>query len=206
MIKKVIQAIIKVICYVLAKIIYRVEAEGWENVPKDEGVLICGNHVHALDAPAFMATYGRKNVCFMAKQELFKNKFLKFLAETYGAFPVDRDKKDTEAIRKSLAVLKEKKILAIYPEGTRNGMAKGEPIKNGAVNIAIRTGSKIVPFAVIGSFKPFTKVKYRFGEPIDFSRYKENAKDKEVIDILTKELMVKVVELRDRDNSDNSKN
>lgn len=203
MLKKVFTKIIKGICFVIAKIIYRTEVEGIENIPEGEGVIICGNHIHGLDAPLLLALYPKKTICFMAKEELFKNKFLKFLGGLYNVFPVAREKNDTEAVRKALKVIKEKKVLGIYPEGTRNGLAKGEKPKHGAVNIAIRTGAKIVPFGVTGTFKLFSKVKYRFGEPIDLSGYKENAHDKEVVDILTNELMAKIIELRDKDEKVN---
>ena len=198
MFRKIYTKIIKGICFVIAKIIYKTEVEGIENIPEGEGVIICGNHVHGLDAPLLMALYPKKTICFMAKQELFQNKFLKFLGELYNVFPVNREINDTEAVRKALKVLKDKKILGIYPEGTRNGLAKGEKPKHGAVNIAIRTGAKIVPFGVSGNFKLFSKVKYTFGEPIDLSGYKKNAHDKEEVDILTNELMAKIVELRDK--------
>ena len=198
MLKKIVGAIIKGICFVLSKIIYRTEIIGLENVPADKGAIICGNHVHALDAPALLATVkNKRTICFMTKAELFKNPFFRFLGNFYNVFPVTRSKADTDAIKKSLKILKENKILGIYPEGTRNGMAKGVKPKNGAVNLAIRTGVQIVPFAVIGNFKAFTKVKYIFGEPIDLSGYKDNAHDKEVVDILTNELMAKIIELRD---------
>lgn len=198
MFKKFYIKVIKGICFIIAKVIYKTEVEGIEKIPEGEGVIICGNHVHGLDAPLLMALYPKKTICFMAKQELFKNKFLKFLGGLYNVFPVNRDINDTEAVRKALKVLKEKKILGIYPEGTRNGLAKGEKPKHGAVNIAIRTGAKIVPFGVAGDFKLFSKVKYTFGDPIDLSGYKKNAHDKEVVDILTNELMAKIVELRDK--------
>ncbi|MCI8965942.1 MAG: 1-acyl-sn-glycerol-3-phosphate acyltransferase [Clostridia bacterium] len=202
MIMKFIQAIVKGICYILVKIMYRVEIEGIENIPKNEGVILCGNHIHALDAPVLIVK-SKKEICFMAKEELFKNPIFKMMANMYGVFPVSRGRKDTDAIRKSLEILKQNRILGIYPEGTRNGIEKGIKPKNGAVNIAIRTNTKIVPFGVKGNFKLFSKVKYTFGKPMDLSGYKGNSHDKEVIDILTNELMAKIVELRDKNEKIN---
>lgn len=197
MFKRLIGAIIKKLCFLLAKIIYRTEIIGVENIPQDEGAIICGNHVHAMDAPVLLATIKRNNIYFMAKEEIFENKFVGTFAKLYNVFPVARGQKDVEAMRKAIKVIKEKNVLGIYPEGTRNGLEKGIKPKNGAVNIAIRTNAKIVPFGIEGSFKPFRKVIYRFGEPIDFSGYKANAKDKEVVDVLTNELIAKIIELRD---------
>ena len=67
MIMKFIQAIVKGICYILVKIMYRVEIEGIENIPKNEGVILCGNHIHALDAPVLIVK-SKKEICFIAKE------------------------------------------------------------------------------------------------------------------------------------------
>lgn len=194
--KKICQIIIKPICFIAAKIIYRVKIEGIENVPKESACIICGNHIHALDAPALIACTSRK-IRFMAKQELWKSTGFKFMAWIFDVFPVARGKKDTEAIKVSMKILKANEILGMYPEGTRNGIERGIKPKNGAVNLAIRMDVPIVPFGTVGSFKPFTKVVYKFGEPMSFTEYKEQSKDKEVVDKLTADVMAKVVQLRD---------
>lgn len=190
--------IFRPLAFLIAKIMYRVKIEGFENVPRKEGAIICGNHVHALDGPALVACTTRR-IHFMSKKELFKNPFFRMLGYCYNAFPVDRGKKDTGAVLKSFEILKKKDILAIYPEGTRNGFDKGVKLKNGAVRIALKAGVPIIPYAVISDFKPFHKTIYRFGEPIDLSSHKDQADQKEVLDTLTVEIMTKVIELRDRD-------
>lgn len=194
--KRFCQIIIKPLCFIIAKLVYRVKIEGIENVPKNSACIICGNHVHALDAPALIASTSRK-IRFMAKQELWKSTGFKFMAWIFDVFPVARGQKDTEAVKTSMKILKSNEILGMYPEGTRNGMERGIKPKNGAVNLAIRMNVPIIPFGVSGSFKPFTKVIYRFGEPMNFNEYKDDAKNKEVVDSLTKEVMEKVIELRD---------
>lgn len=194
--RKICRAIVKPLCHLAALIIYRVKVEGIENVPKDKGCIICGNHVHALDAPALLAVTNRK-IRFMAKEELWKSWGFRFMAFVFYVFPVKRGKNDSDAIKTSIKILKSNQVLGMFPEGTRNGMARGIKPKNGAVTLAIRNNVPIIPFGVEGSFKPFTKVTYRFGKPMDFSSYKENAKDKEVLDTLTNEVMAKVIELRD---------
>ena len=196
--RKICAFFVKPLGFLAAKIIFRVKVEEIKNLPKNQACIICGNHVHALDAPALIAVVNRK-IRFMAKEELWKSTGFRFMAFVYRVFPVKRGQRDTDAVKTSLKILKSGEILGIYPEGTRNGLAKGVKPKNGAVNIAIRAGVPIIPFAVIGSFKPFTKVVYRFGEPIDFSGYREQSRDKEFVDGLTKQVMDKVVELRDMD-------
>ena len=190
--------IIRPLSFIADKLIYRVKLEGFENVPKKQAAIICGNHVHALDVPCLVAATLRR-IHFMSKKELFKNPGFRFMGFCFNVFPVDRGKRDAGAVMKSLEILEKNEIVAIYPEGTRNGLEKGVKPKNGAVRIAIKAGVPIVPFAVIGDFKPFNRVIYRFGEPIDFSSHKDQAEEKEMLDTLTNEVMSKVIELRDRD-------
>lgn len=190
--------IIKPICFILDMILYRVEIEGIENIPKNKACIVCGNHVHALDAPVLLARTNKK-IRFMAKQELWKSPFFRFMAFIYQVFPVKRDRKDTDAVKTSLKILKNNEILGIYPEGTRNGLARGIKPKKGAVNLAIRADVPIVPFGVKGDFKPFRKVRYCFGKPIYYSEYKDRAKDKEFVEELTNNLMDRIVELRDKE-------
>ena len=194
--RKICAFFVKPLGFLAAKIIYRVKVEEIKNVPKNQACIICGNHIHGLDAPALIAVVNRK-IRFMAKEELWKSKGFRFMAFVYRVFPVKRGQRDTDAIKTSLKILKNNEILGIYPEGTRNGLAKGVKPKNGAVNLAIRAGVPIIPFAVKGDFRPFKKVTYRFGKPIDFSQFKEQSKDKEFVDGLTKQVMDKIVELRD---------
>ena len=85
----------------------------------------------------------------------------------------------------------------MFPEGTRHGLEKGKKAKNGAVLIAATAEKPIIPIGIQGSFKPFTKVVVNIGKPIDYTKYKEEVKEKEVATKLTTELMEKIVELRD---------
>ena len=177
---------------------YRPKILGKENLPEEGGALLCPNHVHNLDAAIIVAMFKRK-VNVLAKEELFKNKFLCWIADLFGIYPVKREKADMQAIKISLKLLKKDELLLIFPEGTRNGMAKGVKPKNGAVLIAATANKPIIPIGIQGSFKPFTKVIINIGKPIDYSNAREEAKDKEEASKLTRKLMEKIVKLRDED-------
>lgn len=192
------RVIIKFLFKMFAIILYRPKIVGKENLPKEGGALLCPNHVSNLDAAVIVAMFKRK-VNVLAKEELFKNKFLCWIADLFGIYPVKRGKADMQAIKISLTLLKRNEILLIFPEGTRNGMKKGIKPKNGAVLIAATAKKPIIPIGIQGSFKPFTKVIVNIGKPIDYSNLKEEVKDKEEASCLTAELMEKIVELRDED-------
>ena len=141
----------------------------------------------------------RRKVNVLAKEELFKNRFICWLADLFGIYPVKRGKADLQAIKISLKLLKHDELLLMFPEGTRNGLEKGRKPKNGAVLIAATSEKPIIPIGIQGSFKPFRKVTVRIGKPIDYSEYKDNIKDKELITKLTLDLMNEIIKLRDDD-------
>lgn len=190
------RVIIKFIFKIIAIILYRPKIVGKENLPKDTGALICPNHVHNLDSAVIVAMFKRK-VNVLAKEELFKNGFIRWIADIFGVYPVKRGRADLQAIKISLKLLKNDELLLMFPEGTRHGLDKGKKPKNGAVLIAATAGKPIIPIGIQGSFKPFRKVIVNIGKPIDYSKYSEEVKEKEQASKLTQELMQEIVNLRD---------
>lgn len=156
--------------------------------------MICANHRSNWDAPILVSNLKRK-VYVMAKAELFKNKFIKWFGRKCCVFPVKRGMRDIESIKYSLNLLKDGEILVIFPEGTRNGMEKNGKAQNGVAYMAIRTGVPVIPVGIQGEMKPFKKVKLNIGEPLDFSQYKTNKPEKEILDKVSKEIMDNIIML-----------
>ena len=194
--KKFLGLLIKKIYKGLMILVYRPKVVGRENMPKDTAAIVCPNHVHALDS-TLIISMNKRHIKTLAKEELFRNKFFKFLADLYGIYPVKANNKSMESIKVSLKILKNNELLMIFPEGTRNGMAKGVKPKDGAIKLAIKANVPIIPVGVQGNFKPFRKVKVNIGKPIYYSKYKDEVNNKEVMDKLTEELMKTIVKLRD---------
>ena len=195
--KEFLRKIIKPILKVLVIIVYRPKIKGKENLKGIEGALICPNHVHALDS-AVIVLMNKRIIRVLAKESLFRFKILKWLAGIFGVYPVRDGKKSMESMKISLKLLKNKELLLIFPEGTRNGMAKGVKPKEGAIKLAMRADVPIIPVGIKGSFKAFSKVKVNIGEPIYYSEYKKEINNKELLEELTQDLMNKIVELRDK--------
>ena len=126
-----IYTILKPILWVLFKLGLRLNVEGTENIPQEGPLVIASNHLSLLDPPVIGVAATRK-VHFMAKQELF----VPILGDIYkalGAFPVRRGGADRAAIKHGIDILKDNKVLAIFPEGTRSlGGEKFLPFKSGA--------------------------------------------------------------------------
>jgi 1-acyl-sn-glycerol-3-phosphate acyltransferase len=83
-----------------------------------------------------------------------------------GLIPVDRSKKNKKSLQMAYKYLNNEKTIGIFPEGTF-GKGKILPFKLGAVKMAYETNSPIIPFAITGDFKMFSKtLKIEFGKPI----------------------------------------
>lgn len=152
------------------KILYRIEVEGIENIPARGRTIICANHISNLD-PIVLAITCPRTISFMAKKELFSNKVLARLLYALNAFPVDREGSDISAIRKSLEVLKNDKVLGIFPEGTRISKIDINSAKPGISMIGIRSKSPIVPVFIDSDYKLFDKIKIKVGQPIYLDNY-----------------------------------
>lgn len=191
--RTILQGIVKGAIYAYCKIVYRMEVIGKENIPQEEPIIICGNHRSFLDPPLIEVTCGRKSR-FLAKEELTKSKFLAILGWVFDVILVKKDSKEVKALKDSLQTIKNGECLALFPEGTRNGLEKGEKVKDGAAFFAVRTGARVLPVGISGGEKPFKKVIIKYGKPLDFSEYK-NAKDKEVLDEITNKIMESILSL-----------
>lgn len=182
---------------VLCHIIYRYDVEGYENLPKEGSAVLCANHIHMLDSVSIVI-HIKRMIYIMVKKELMASKIGNWFFNKLGCFAVDRGKGDMKAIESAKNHLKNGDLLLIFPEGKRNGMAKGEKMKKGAVMIALEAKAPIIPIGIQGSFKPFTKVKIRVGKPMDMTEYftKEEVNARDLI-TLTNKMKDEIIALRD---------
>ncbi len=141
-----------------------------------------------------MVCTAKRDMRFLAKEELAKNPFLNFLGWAFDAIHVKRDEKDVSAIKESLKALKNGQCIALFPEGTRNGLEKGQKAKDGVAFFAVRSGAKVVPAGIKGGTKSERKVSITYGKPLDYSQYK-GKKDKEILEKITEEIMENIIEL-----------
>ena len=180
--------IVRPILAFLIRILYWPVIIGNDNIPKKGRCVLAGTHIFDFDPILIMAST-KRNVYFIAKKELHDGKF-GFIFRWAGTIPVDRSKKNPNARIKAEEALNNGKIIGIFPEGTTI-KKKGEllPFKYGAVSIAKKTNAKIVPFAIIGEYKLFSKIKIVFDKPIDISKL-----DLEEANKLLREKIVNLIE------------
>jgi 1-acyl-sn-glycerol-3-phosphate acyltransferase len=156
----------KALVGVTFRTIYRVQVEGLENIPREGGAIVCGNHFDARD-PIMVGITANRPVQFMAKQELFKNGLFAWVLQGMGVFPVKRGQPDRAALKHSIDVLNSGACFGIFPEGTRNRtgqLGKAEP---GTAYLAAKSGAPVIPVGITSRYKFFGPIIVRYGRPVD---------------------------------------
>lgn len=189
--------------------LWRPWADGLENIPDDRPAILASNHLSFCDS-FFMPIMVNRKVTFLAKSEYFTTPGLKgFLSRLFfagiGQVPIDRDDPDASraALNTGVGVLREGKLLGIYPEGTRSPDGRLYRGKTGVARLALAAGAVVVPCAMIdteviqpaGRLIPRLRPRpgVRFGKPLDFSRYEGMAGDRFVERSITDEIMYELM-------------
>lgn len=166
---------IKFIVNIAFHIAFNVHFEGRENIPDGETVIYASNHRSYADPP-LVGCSAKGKFAFMAKEELFKNRFFAWLIRSLGAFPVSRGKGDTGVLDTAVDRLKSGRSLIIFPEGTRSKDGKVHRGHSGAAVISARSQKRIVPVGIVfgEKLKFRTKVTVKYGKPINPTEYIDN--------------------------------
>ena len=157
---------------ILFNTLMKTEITGTENIPQNGAAVLCSNHIHFFDSVAIVS-HTKRMMYVIAKEELFKYKISNWFFKKVGVFPVSRGKGDSNAIDTANKHLQDGDLLLIFPEGTRNGFEKGVKFKKGAAYMALQNKVPVIPLGIVGTFKPFTKIKINIGKPIDIEEYIE---------------------------------
>lgn len=142
-----------------------------EYIPKKGKCVIAGNHKHALD-PILVDVCTKRVVHTLAKKDLHDGKFGWFF-KAIGTIPVDlHAKHNKEALNSAIDYLNNGCLINLSPEAKRNYTKEVLlPFKFGAVVMAKRTNSKIIPYSITGDYKFRSKnLKIVFGKPLDISK------------------------------------
>jgi long-chain acyl-CoA synthetase len=157
---------------------FRIKGEGKENIPEGP-VIIAPNHQSFFDSlfvTAFLKGKQLKNTYFYAKEKHVKKRWLKFLANRHNIIVMDLNKDLKLSIQKLGELLKQKKNLIIFPEGTRTKDGKLGNFKKTFAILSKELKIPIVPVSIKGAYealpkgakfpRPFKKIKVKFLPPI----------------------------------------
>lgn len=145
--KRFIVLVIRIVIRLIAK----VKANGYENLPKTGGFVIAVNHLGILDAPLAYYALNDWNLFIPVAEKFAENPILRWLGKHLNAIFIDRFNPDLKAMREMIKRMEAGQTLIIAPEGTRardEKMAQGKP---GVAYLASKMGWTILPVAIIGS-------------------------------------------------------
>jgi 1-acyl-sn-glycerol-3-phosphate acyltransferase len=153
--------------------LFRLRAEGTENLPDEGGYVLAANHASNFDPwPLGLPLWPKRFLRFMAKSELYWWP-LNHIINAGGGFPVRRGERDVEAIKRAVDLAREGYAVAMFPHGTRQrkGLVKRYQPKahTGAARIALEAGVPLVPAAIGGTdrLSRLGPLRVRYGRPLD---------------------------------------
>jgi 1-acyl-sn-glycerol-3-phosphate acyltransferase len=185
--------------------IWRPEVSGLANVPRTGAAILASNHLSVVDS-ILLPVAARRQMYFLAKDEYFKHPVGRVLMRSLNQIKVDRSGglAGLMALDAALPVLREGKVLGIFPEGTRSAdgrLYRGRP---GVAKLALDTGAPIIPVGMIGTerIQPIgaripriVKAKVIIGAPLDLSPWAGTEVNSRVLRAITERLMREIAAL-----------
>ena len=130
--------------------------------------ILLANHQSWMD-PVIIAVGCRAHeIRFVGKKEITKNKALAWLVNKLHMITVDRHNTDMQAMRLCNQVLKEGKVLGIFPEGTRHLPDLMSEVETGAAVLAMRAKVPVLPVYISGKLRLFRRIHVYVGEPMEY--------------------------------------
>ncbi|MEV6109203.1 lysophospholipid acyltransferase family protein [Streptomyces sp. NPDC051940] len=144
----------------------KIDLKGAEHVPARGGAVLASNHISYLDFVfcGYAARPAKRLVRFMAKESVFRHKVSGPLMRAMKHIPVDRSQ-GAQAYQHALTALRSGEIVGVFPEATISESFTLKGFKNGAARLAQEAGVPLLPMAVWGTQRIWTK-----GRPRDFGR------------------------------------
>lgn len=179
--------IAKFIFLIIFKLFLRLKVTGQENIPQNGPFIIVANHSSLLD-PIILGISIKPKIIFVAAAYLFEIGWLGYLLRKANSIPVQREN-DIKAIKQSLKILRQGRVLGIFPEGGIDRQKNNLPVRAGAAYLATKAGAPIVPVRIKGAdralprgakfIRSLNKIEVEIKKPIYCSR--QTHKDKEII-------------------------
>lgn len=187
----------------IGRLCFRHRVIGREHIPERGGVLVAANHASFLDIP-FLGCGIPRRVAFLGRQDLFPVPGLRWACRKLGWIPIRPDRLDRGGFGKAIGLIKDEKVVVIYPEGTRSQNGALQPGKPGLGVIVEETGCPVVPAYIAGTYEAWPMDSFRirfhpvtvtFGKPLDFSADRQRYSGKKFYRHVSRTVMERIAEL-----------
>ncbi|MEE0914023.1 MAG: lysophospholipid acyltransferase family protein [Ruminococcus sp.] len=165
---KALYAVGRAVCAPIFKIFYRYKIVNKNNLPEEGGFIVASNHLSFSD-PVLLGLGQKRRLFFMAKIELFKNKFFGALIRALGAFPVERGAGDNKAIKTGEDLINDGEVMTIFIEGGRTKTGDLMRPRSGCALVAQQMQVPVIPACITVTGNPkhtFAKRVIHFGDPL----------------------------------------
>ena len=135
----------------LVNAIARVDANGYENLPKEGSFVIATNHLGILDAPIAFYALDYWDMFVLIGEKWEKVVLFRWLGKYFNFIFIDRHNPDIKTLRKVISLMEKDNILVIAPEGTRSRTGSLIEAKPGVSYLASKLNRPIVPVAITGT-------------------------------------------------------
>jgi 1-acyl-sn-glycerol-3-phosphate acyltransferase len=133
---------------------FSLRSAGSRYMPASGPVLLISNHESYFD-PLLVGLAVRRQISYLARKSLFRNRFFAWLISNLGAVPIDLDGMGREGLQISSDILKAGNPLLIFPEGERSRLGNLQPFKGGMMLILKKCPVPVLPIGIAGAFESF---------------------------------------------------
>jgi len=154
-----------------------------DRVPETGPVILAANHASLLDPPLVGAAL-KRDICYLARENLFRNPLIGAVLRSWNVVPVDRDGGGATGLRAIMDRLNAGNAVILFPEGTRTLDGALQPARSGIGLLAIKSTAPVVPIRLFGTFEAYGRkmrlprprsVAVKFGRPMNLDRWRAEA-------------------------------
>ena len=172
-------------------------------VPRTGGFIVAANHASYLDIP-LLGCGMRRRAWYLGRSDLFPVPGLKAICQWLGWIPLRTGRLDRDAFGKAVSLIKEGKVVVIFPEGSRSLDGRLQSPKPGIGVIVAQTGCSVVPAYLKGTYDVlpsgtmwprFRPVTAFYGEALAFPRNGEGEDAKQFYQEVSRTVMDRIASL-----------
>jgi long-chain acyl-CoA synthetase len=144
----------------LFRTLYRLRIEGREHVPAGGPLILVANHTSFFDAGILAAALpGRvaQQVFYLGLEQFFRHPVLAWWGRGMRVIPVDMDAYLVRALQASARVLRDGKILSVFPEGERSNDGRVRAFRKGTGILVRELAVPVLPVHITGSFEAWPR-------------------------------------------------
>ncbi len=154
-----------------------------DRVPETGPAILAANHASLLDPPLVGAAL-KRDICYLARENLFRNPLIGAVLRSWNVVPVDRDGGGATGLRAIMDRLNAGNAVILFPEGTRTLDGALQPARSGIGLLAIKSTAPVVPIRLFGTFEAYGRkmrlprprsVAVKFGRPMNLDRWRAEA-------------------------------